>query len=629
MLNIMYSRYILTTAAFVIILLIDILYFTKPKTSNKTKHKMYAFLISANTAILVLELAIMFVFGLGLPFGICAIVLHLRDLSMVIFFSCLLYYYYSAVSEVPFYNLSSVFKAPEYKVLRPHLIFTTIFIIVQCFLPYNVVDKNTFNVAWGGIAFYATILYCVITTLETIFMVIIVVKKKINYSERASLIWLFSIMMVILICQPLFSGVAIMGICSAIYVLGLYFLLENPDLEMVEIIEGLTAEVEQANQAKSDFLSNVSKKMISPASAISELSEKILESEEWNNDDVKENLTEIKHLSKEFLEVLDNAVDVSNAENDQNVLNENEYSLSALLSDLIASTKEKIAGKRVELILHIDTSTPNNLYGDATKVYQVLSNVLTNSAKYTDLGKISLSLTKEIKNDRITLKFKISDTGFGIKESDYDKVFQKYSRLDDAVSRDIDGTGLGLAVAKEYVDLLGGYIRFESIYQAGTTFYVELTQQVLNMDFTLDNFDLNPDTSFNEDELLDCSNYRILIVESDKVNLEVTKRLFNRYKFNIETSTKGKECIYNYKKGEHYDMILVDHRMPEMSGTDVVRIIRKLKDYQAPPVVVIKANSFNNSKEMYLNEGFDDYLTSPIDAIELNNLVNKYFKKKN
>ena len=629
MLNIMYSRYILTTAAFVIILLIDILYFTKPKTSNKTKHKMYAFLISANTAILVLELAIMFVFGLGLPFGICAIVLHLRDLSMVIFFSCLLYYYYSAVSEVPFYNLSSVFKAPEYKVLRPHLIFTTIFIIVQCFLPYNVVDKNTFNVAWGGIAFYATILYCVITTLETIFMVIIVVKKKINYSERASLIWLFSIMMVILICQPLFSGVAIMGICSAIYVLGLYFLLENPDLEMVEIIEGLTAEVEQANQAKSDFLSNVSKKMISPASAISELSEKILESEEWNNDDVKENLTEIKHLSKEFLEVLDNAVDVSNAENDQNVLNENEYSLSALLSDLIASTKEKIAGKRVELILHIDTSTPNNLYGDATKIYQILSNILTNSAKYTDLGKISLSLTKEIKNDRITLKFKISDTGFGIKESDYDKVFQKYSRLDDAVSRDIDGTGLGLAVAKEYVDLLGGDIRFESIYQAGTTFYVELTQQVLNMDFTLDNFDLNPDTSFNEDELLDCSNYRILIVESDKVNLEVTKRLFNRYKFNIETSTKGKECIYNYKKGEHYDMILVDHRMPEMSGTDVVRIIRKLKDYQAPPVVVIKANSFNNSKEMYLNEGFDDYLTSPIDAIELNNLVNKYFKKKN
>ena len=629
MLNVMYSRYILTIAAFVIILLIDILYFTKPKISNKSKHKMFAFLISANTAILVLELAVMFVFGVDLSFTICAIVLHLRDLSMVVFFSCLLFYYYSAVSDVRYYSLASIFRDSEFKLLRPHLILTFIFVIVQFFLPYDVVDKNSFSVAWGGIAFYATIVYCVITTLETIFMIIFVVKKSINNSEKASLIWLFSIMMVILIFQPVFSGVAIMGICSAIYVLGLYFLLENPDLEMVEIIEALTEEVEQTNKSKSDFLSSVSKKMITPASSISELTEKVLNSEEWNNDEVKENLTQINHLSKEFLEVLDNAVDVSNAENDQNVLNENEYSLSALLRDLITSTKEKIANKRIELILHIDTSTPNTLYGDATKVYQVLSNVLTNSAKYTDLGKISLSLTKEIKNDKVTLKFKISDTGFGIKESDYDKIFQKYFRLDDAVSRDIDGAGIGLSVAKEYVDLLGGNIWFDSIYEAGTTFYVEITQQIVNMDFTLDNFDLNTETKFSEDELLDCSNYRILIVESDELNLEVTKRLFSRYGFKIETSTKGRECIYNYKKGEKYDMILVDHRMPEMSGTEVVSIIRKLKDYQDPPVVVIKANSFNNSKEMYLNEGFDDYLTSPIDLTELNSLVNKYFKKKN
>ena len=388
MLNVMYSRYILTIAAFVIILLIDILYFTKPKISNKSKHKMFAFLISANTAILVLELAVMCVFGLDLSFTIGAIVLHLRDLSMVVFFSCLLFYYYSAVSDVRYYSLSSIFRDSEFKLLRPHLILTFIFVIVQFFLPYDVVDKNSFSVAWGGIAFYATIVYCVITTLETIFMIIFVVKKSINNSEKASLIWLFSIMMVILIFQPVFSGVAIMGICSAIYVLGLYFLLENPDLEMVEIIEALTEEVEQTNKSKSDFLSSVSKKMITPASSISELTEKVLNSEEWNNDEVKENLTQINHLSKEFLEVLDNAVDVSNAENDQNVLNENEYSLSALLRDLITSTKEKIANKRIELILHIDTSTPNTLYGDATKVYQVLSNVLTNSAKYNDNNEI-------------------------------------------------------------------------------------------------------------------------------------------------------------------------------------------------------------------------------------------------
>ena len=225
------------------------------------------------------------------------------------------------------------------------------------------------------------------------------------------------------------------------------------------------------------------------------------------------------------------------------------------------------------------------------------------------------------------MKFKISDTGFGIKEEDYDKVFKQYTRLDDAVSRGIEGTGLGLAIAKQYVDLLGGEISFESIYGAGTTFYVEVPQQIVAMIPTLGEVTDEDEKDEEDKKLLDCSKYRLLVVEDDKLNLEVTKRLLKRYGFIIDTCSNGKDCVFKFKKGEHYDMMLVDHIMPEMDGVEVVRVIRKLDDYKAPPIVALTANAFTGSRDIYLKEGFDDYLAKPIDMTELDTLVNKYFKK--
>ena len=127
--------------------------------------------------------------------------------------------------------------------------------------------------------------------------------------------------------------------------------------------------------------------------------------------------------------------------------------------------------------------------------------------------------------------------------------------------------------------------------------------------------------------IIDCSNYKVLIVEDDAPDLKVTKRFFQKYNFQIETCNSGNECVYRYKEGNHYDLILIDQKMPEMSGIEVMKIIRQLKDYKTPPLGAFTANAFSNSKDIYIKEGFDDYLAKPIDFIELNNLVNKYFKK--
>lgn len=632
MFNIMYARYVLTIGALVIITMMDVLYFSKPKISTKIQHKAYAALIIANTCILLFECVIMFAFGLDMPFGLCTVFLQLRDLSMVAYFSFVLLYYYAAVNEGLYKDLRSMLREETFTGKRNllfHFIFTMIFIIVHLFLPYDYVTKETYNLAFGGPAFYGTILYCVVTTLETIFMILFVSKRKINFTEKASLIWLFCLMLVILICQPLFSEMAVMGIISAIYVLGLYFLLENPDLEMVETIDSLTKEIDNANKTKFDFLSSISREMVNPISTITELSDTMLSDEEMGEGKLRTNIKQIELASKNFLEIINNSLDISNVDGDRDGKIESNYSLIGMLDNLVANTKEKITSEKVELVLNIDNSTPNNLYGDVAKISQILTNVLSNAIKYTDVGKISMSLTNEIKNSEITLKFKISDTGFGIKEEDYDKVFQRYARLDEAVSSGKEGSGLGLAIAKSYVDLLNGKIWFDSVYGAGTTFYIDIPQKFTDATATIESVKkAEAEYAAEGNKKLDCSDYRILIVEDDHLNLEVTKRLFARYGFKIETCSNGRECVFNYKKGEHYDMILLDHMMPEMSGIQVMQIIRKLKDYQTPPLVALTANTFTGSRDMYLEEGFDEYLAKPIDVVELDRLVHKYFKKE-
>lgn len=632
MFNIMYSRYVLTIGALVVIAMVDVLYFSKPKISTKAQHKAYAVLIIANTCILIFEHLIMFAFGLDLPFNVCCIVLQLRDLSMIAYFSFILFYYYAAVNESQYSNLWTMLREEIFtgnkKKLLPHFIFTIIFVVVHFFLPYTHVTKETYSLAFGGPAFYATIAYCVITTLETIIIILFVSKKKIDFSEKASLVWLFSLMLVILFCQPVFTDIAIMGIVSAIYVLGLYFILENPDLEMVETIDSLTKEIDNANRTKFDFLSNVSKEMVSPISTITTISGNIL-NEDSDSAKLHDNIQQIEAASKNFLEIMNNTLDISNVEGENGALTESNYSLISILNNLVGTIREKLTSEKVKVILKVDNSIPNNLYGDSAKISQILNNVVSNAIKYTEVGKVNISVTQEVKNSKTILKFTVIDTGFGIKEEDYDKVFQKNIRLEEAVSSGAEGTGVGLTIAKNYVDLLEGKIWFDSIYGAGTTFYIEIPQKVVDAETTIGSVkEAEIAYAAEGNKKIDCSNYRILIVEDDHLNLEVTKRLFERYGFKIDTCQNGRECVFKYKKGEKYDMILLDHIMPEMSGIEAMQIIKKLQDYQTPPLVALTANTFTGSRDMYLEEGFDDYLAKPIDVVELDTLIHKFFGKK-
>ena len=363
----------------------------------------------------------------------------------------------------------------------------------------------------------------------------------------------------------------------------------------------------------------------SPMNAIVGLSESLVNNP---NFDLEEAKTDIKHISSagnNLLDIINNILDISKIESDKETLDLKEYSIGNVLMELSSIIDARLSDKPVKLIMEVDSDIPSKLYGDSTKIFQILLNILTNSVKYTEVGKIKLSLTYDISNDLCNLHFKISDTGFGIKKEDYDKLFEKFSRLDIATKKEIEGTGLGLVITKKYVDLMKGKIWFESEYEVGTTFFVDISQKII------DNKKLGtitePIKSDNNIDYLDLTGKRILIVDDNKLNIKVASRILSSYKFTIDTCENGKDCIYKVKEGIKYDMIFIDHMMPEMDGIEVMHILRKLDDYTIPPLIALTANAITGMKEMYLKEGFDEYLSKPINVSELNKIIEKYFKK--
>ena len=204
-------------------------------------------------------------------------------------------------------------------------------------------------------------------------------------------------------------------------------------------------------------------------------------------------------------------------------------------------------------------------------------------------------------------------------------MFLKFSRLDSAKSNEIEGTGLGLVITKKYVELLGGTITFESEYEVGTTFYVNISQKIVN--YSKLGKVTEPVSTENNSEFANYSNYKVLVVDDNKLNLKVATRILEKYGIKVDTLSSGKECVYKIKEGAKYDMIFLDHMMPEMDGIETLHILRKIDDYDIPPVIVLTANAITGMKEMYLKEGFNEYLSKPININDLNKILIKYFKK--
>ena len=610
---------ILSVGSLLFLLLLFVTYYSKEKYKS-IQNKLYRYLLLLSLSLLLTEIISTGYFMNNNLTVISDLLFRLHWVSRIIWFMLLYFYSLCFLGNLEYENVFELIKKDiNAKVVT---IGTFLVILIYFFIPFSNMTYDRFSYI-PGVSSYFVLGYSA-GIIIAIFIYMIRKYKNVTTRKCISIILMTIEMLIILLLQLAFPTIALLGLGIAIQMYFLYFYIENPDLFIIAELEDVKRRIERSNRAKSDFLSNMSHEIRTPMNAIVGFSDTILGDGNFDPDRTRSDVTHILSAGNNLLEIINNILDISKIESGNDTLEEREYSISNVVMELTSIIEAKMANKPVKMIVDIDKSIPSRVYGDQIKVFQILLNILTNAVKYTEVGKIKLEIKSEIINDDVLLKMKVADTGYGIKKEDFDKLFEKFSRLDSATTNEIEGTGLGLVITKKYVDLMNGKIWFESEYGVGTTFYVDIKQKII--DRTPVGDIREPKVTAKEIDYIDCSKYTIMIVDDNLLNLKVAERILKAYKFNIDTFSNGRDCIYKIKEGKKYDMIFLDHMMPSMDGIEVVHILRKLEDYKIPPIVALTANAITGMREMYLEEGFDEYLSKPISIQELNKIINKYFK---
>ena len=390
--------------------------------------------------------------------------------------------------------------------------------------------------------------------------------------------------------------------------------------------EKLSAEA--ANQAKSSFLANMSHEIRTPINAIIGMNEMILrESRERR---ILRYAGNIKNASKSLLALINDILDFSKVESGKmEIINAN-YQISSLLNDLVNMIQPRAAEKGLELKLDIDDQIPSELYGDEVRIRQIITNLLTNAVKYTREGTVTLKVrcTRLPDTDKVRLDVAVVDTGIGIKKEDQEKLFSTFQRVDQEANRGIEGTGLGLALSKQLLELMNSKLLVDSEYGRGSAFFFGLVQQIVD-DSVIGDYEAlyekaAKDTAHYQ-ESFQAPDARILVVDDTRMNLEVCKGLLKKTRIQIDTADSGLECLNMIMKKE-YHMIFLDHKMPNMDGVQCLERMRQMENNPNAntKVIALTANAVSGAKEFYLAHGFDDYLAKPIQGEKLEQLLCQY-----
>jgi len=396
----------------------------------------------------------------------------------------------------------------------------------------------------------------------------------------------------------------------------------------------------EASAAKSRFLSQMSHEIRTPLNAVIGLSETELQSSKANAlpDSTIDNINRIRQSGVSLLGMINDILDISKIEANRFQLVPAIYETAPLLSDTINLNKVRIGSKPIKLKLEINNDFPAKLIGDELRVRQILNNLLSNAIKYTQEGAVTLSvLCETITGDsNLIIRFTVQDTGIGIHAEDMGKLFTSYTQLDTGTNRKIEGTGLGLTITKRLIEMMGGSISVESEYGKGSVFTARIIQGTDSTDGQTNGIGEETACALREFRYATEKNEKIishlwlpdckaLVVDDIPDNLHVAQGLLAPYGLQIDTAISGREAIEKVKK-RGYDIIFMDHMMPEMDGIETAAEIRKLEmSGSQTPIIALTANALRGMREHYLRQGFDDYLSKPISTEALDEIIKKFF----
>lgn len=399
--------------------------------------------------------------------------------------------------------------------------------------------------------------------------------------------------------------------------------LEQKNIELEEAISA----AKKANGARDIFLANMSHELRTPINTILGLNELIIR--ESQDEAIKEYALDIRQAGNILLTLVSDILDYTKLEAGQMSLMDGIYDISSLLNDLINGISLQLRKKKLDLKLDIADDIPYKLSGDEIHIRQVIGNLLTNAVKYTEKGDITLHLDwNKVSEDEIEIEIAVTDTGIGIKEQDIPRLFGVFQRMDSTVRSKNERTGLGLAITKRLVQMMGGELQVQSTYGKGSTFSFKVVQKVVDA-APLGDFEKQYYESLHSTE-----NYRqkfiapmgrIMIVDDNAMNLAVAQGLLKQTRLQIDVAGSGEECLELLKR-KTYHLICLDHMMPVMDGVETLHMIRAMEGNPSAdiPIIALTANAVAGAREFYLNEGFQDYLTKPIDADKFENMLIQY-----
>ena len=586
------------------VLLLVTLFFKKRKKSLRTS--MYSSLIVISILLALCECLSIFVlkkYPNNLNF--IRITWNIRNSFIFIYIYMFIYYFNVMIKSDKYDNfITLIFKnIVNLIIFVLFIIFIALYIYLWKFPGFT----NEYMDFTGGIVVLVGLIIGFILCIVAFFLTYKI--RKINKNYFNGFVLILILLLVVLPIQLFIKHVSFLPFLTMFIAYIIYYTIENPDLDLLNDLSTLKTNIDNSSNTKTDFLFNLSYDLVSPLNSLVSLSQ-VLYDIEVDNDTLINDIYSVKYLGNSLLESIDNILNMS----DEKDINNKKYSLVELVNKINSFVVSKIGSKNISFQVSVNENINSNLIGDFNKINKILMNILSNSVKYTDVGKIIFDVNFSVsKDNNIILNFKISDTGCGIKDEEKSFVFS-----DDSSFK----SGYGLAISKKYIEAMNGNIRFESSYGAGTTFYIDIPQGIY------DNI-LYRDVVSNDagdGDVLDFSNRKIMIVDDDELDIKVTKRYLKKYGVDVIGITNSIECVNRLKGYEEFDMLLVDHMMPVMNGVEILNVVKSLEGYKIPVMICLTANVIDGAREYYKNLGFDDYLAKPIDKKDFDKIIKRYLK---